>query len=379
MRSLLFSLWRAFTVPPDDLPVERRRSFEIMAEIYLLAFCLQLVIAPLFYLADHVTLGHLNLLCLLGYAIALVLHRRIHVALALAVKLGAFLAFVTYGSAIVGNETGLIYYLLFAEVELMLADLRRRTKIAVTAGLIVFALSVAHLPPMVHDAPSSVLDTLLSDLGLGLVFVMLCIVILRMLTIIDRHEHRYRRDATLDSLTLVLNRRAIFERASFYWKAGRGFTVVLVDADHFKEINDNYGHTAGDAVLHHLAGMLKESLRSDDSIGRVGGEEFLILLPGAGLSDALTAAMRIRERLARHPCLFDGTALPVTLSMGVAMSREGGDLRDIIELADRRLYAAKSAGRNQVVAEGHAESTPSCNADRLAQGAENALETDEIP
>ncbi|WP_170835832.1 diguanylate cyclase [Salinicola sp. MIT1003] len=350
-----------------------------MAEIYLLAFCLQLAVAPVLYLVDRPLLGGLNLLCLAGYVVALVLHRRLFVATALTIKLSTFLIFVIIGIAITADSSSLIYYLLFAEVELMLADLRRRTKILVTGCLIALSFGVLRLPPLYGtDARLSTVDMLLSDLGLGLVFVMLCVVILRMLTITDRHEHRYRSDAMHDSLTRVLNRRAIFERASAYWKRGRGFAIVLVDADRFKEINDNYGHTAGDAVLRHLAGLLRDSLRGDDSVGRVGGEEFLILLPGAGKTEGVAAATRIRDRLSRHPCQLDDLVLPVTLSMGIARSREGEQLRDVIDLADRRLYAAKSAGRNQVVADGHAESAASSNAERLTLGAERAFEADDV-
>lgn len=372
-------LWRKCTEAPDSLPAERRRSFEIMAEIYLLAFCLQLAVAPVLYLVDRPLLGGLNLLCLAGYVVALVLHRRLFVATALTIKLSTFLIFVIIGIAITADSSSLIYYLLFAEVELMLADLRRRTKILATGCLIALSFGVLRLPPLYGtDARLSTVDMLLSDLGLGLVFVMLCVVILRMLTITDRHEYRYRRDAMHDSLTRVLNRRAIFERASFYWRAQRDFVVVLVDADHFKDINDNHGHTAGDAVLRHLARLLRQSLRDEDSVGRVGGEEFLILLPGAGKTEGVAAATRIRDRLTRHPCQFDDLVLPVTLSMGIARSREGEQLRDVIDLADRRLYAAKSAGRNQVVADGHAESAASSNAERLTQGAERALEADDV-
>ncbi|WP_157956736.1 GGDEF domain-containing protein [Salinicola halimionae] len=379
MQSLFFSLWRKCTEAPDSLPAERRRSFEIMAEIYLLALCLQVIVAPLLFAVGHFWLGGLNLLCLGGYVLALMLHRRLYVATALAVKLGVFLVFVGVGTDIAANQVSVIYYLLFAEVELMLADLRRRTKILATGVLIALSLGVLHLPSLrVPVVSRSVVDTLLSDLGLGLVFVMLCVVILRMLAITDRHEHRYRRDAMHDSLTRAFNRRAIFERASGYWKLGRAFAVVLVDADHFKNINDNHGHTAGDAVLRHLAKLLRDSLRSDDSVGRVGGEEFLILLPGAGQTQAIAAAMRIRDRLARHPCWLDGTVLPATVSMGIALSREGLHLRDVIDLADRRLYAAKSGGRDQVVAKGHADSSASRNAERLTRGAESALEIDEV-
>lgn len=370
-------LWRQCTKAPESLAVERRRSFEIMAEIYLLAFVVQLAAAPLLYLVDRPLLGGLNLLCLAGYALALMLHRRLMVATALTLKMGVFLVFIIVGVAVTANPSSLIYYLLFAEVELMLADLRRRTKILVTGCLIALSLGVLHLPSLPDQAVVlSVADTLLSDLGLVLVFVMLCLVMLRVLDITNHHEHRYRRDAMHDELTRVLNRRAIFDKASVYWRAQRDFAVLLLDADHFKEINDNHGHSAGDAVLRHLASLLRDSLRSDDSVGRVGGEEFLIVLPGAGKREGIAAASRIRDRLVRHPCRLDDMTLPVTLSIGIARSREGPRLRDVIDLADRRLYAAKSAGRNRVIDDGHAESSASRNAERLAQGAESALESD---
>lgn len=130
-------------------------------------------------------------------------------------------------------------------------------------------------------------------------------------------------------------------------------------------------------MLRHLARLLRQSLRDEDSVGRVGGEEFLLLLPDTSKHDAIAAAMRIRKRLALQPCRFDGIELPVTLSMGIATSDEGLHLRDLIELADRRLYAAKDAGRDRMVTEGFADKTASDNAERLVQGVERALETSE--
>ncbi|WP_353979547.1 GGDEF domain-containing protein [Salinicola endophyticus] len=346
-----------------------------MAEIYLLALCLQVLIAPALYLLGYSTLGHLNLVCVLAYVLALRLHRHLWVALALGVKLSAFLLLLIYGAWVTGSASSVVYCLLFAEVELMLADLRRRTKLLLTVGLAALALGVADLPGPASP-PLGFQGHLLTNFVLVAVFAMLCMVMLRMLTITDRHEYRYRRDAMHDSLTLVLNRRAIFEKASTYWRQQSAFAMILVDADHFKEINDNFGHTAGDAVLHHLAGVLRDALRGEDDVGRVGGEEFLLLLPETSISEALTVAERIRIRLARRPCQFGGQLMPVTLSMGVACSGEGEQLQSIIELADRRLYAAKSAGRNQVVSEGHIESANSRNAGRLSRGVKDALQSE---
>ncbi|MCE3026489.1 GGDEF domain-containing protein [Salinicola sp. DM10] len=346
-----------------------------MAEIYLLTLGLQIVIAPCLYLLGYSMLGHLNLVCVLAYVLALRLHRHLWVALALGVKLSAFLLLLICCALVLGSGSSVVYCLLFAEVELMLSDLRRRTKLLWTAGLTALALSLIGLPSL-NASPEGLQEHLLANILLVAVFAMLCAVILRMLTITDRHEYRYRRDAMHDSLTLVLNRRAIFEKASSYWRQQTPFAMILVDADHFKEINDNFGHTAGDAVLHHLAGVLSDALRGEDDVGRVGGEEFLLLLPETGIAEAVTVAERIRVRLARRPCQFSGQLMPVTLSMGIACADEGGHLQSIIELADRRLYAAKSAGRNQVVSEGHVESASSRNAGRLSRGVQDALESE---
>ncbi|WP_110666512.1 GGDEF domain-containing protein [Salinicola halophilus] len=370
----LLSVWQRLATPPDTLAVEHRRSFEIMAEIYLLALVLQMFVAPVLYFTGKPLVGHLNLLCVVAYALALMLHRRLHFATALMLKLGSFLIFIVYASLANKGDDSLVYYLLFAEIELMLSGLRQRTKLMGTAGLVAITLTMVHYQRGFSPPPElPLLDLIVSEVGLAMVFFMICVVILRMLAITDRHEYRHRRDAMHDSLTLVLNRRAIFERVSLLWRQELPFSLVLVDADRFKEVNDAYGHTAGDAVLRHLASALRESLRHDDAIGRVGGEEFLALLPGASRAQALEATARIRERLAQEPCRFDGQTLRVTLSMGVAQSVEAKSLHAMIELADRRLYAAKSAGRDRIIADGEFDSAASRNAARLSSGVKSAL------
>jgi diguanylate cyclase (GGDEF)-like protein len=129
--------------------------------------------------------------------------------------------------------------------------------------------------------------------------------------------------------------------------------IALCDLDYFKAINDTYGHLAGDAVLVHVAEVLRQHARSADVIGRYGGEEFLILLPNTDAESALRAAARLREALVLHPApMPDDAQLEVTGSLGVAALSElppeaGPDA--LLALADRRLYEAKAAGRNRVV------------------------------
>ncbi len=144
----------------------------------------------------------------------------------------------------------------------------------------------------------------------------------------------------------ILLRRARLE--------GHHAAVLLLDLDHFKEVNDSLGHLAGDTVLAEVAGVLRAEVREGDLVGRFGGEEFVVLLSGAGSQDlevgALVAADRIRDRVARlRPAVASGGTARVTLSAGVATApRDGHDLDRLIAVADTALYAAKAAGRDAV-------------------------------
>jgi len=162
--------------------------------------------------------------------------------------------------------------------------------------------------------------------------------------------------ATTDQLTGVLNRptslRALaaeIERAS---RHDRPLAVALADIDHFKRVNDLYGHAAGDVVLHHVAQLIAADLRASDLVGRYGGEEFLIVLPETEVDGAIEAAEKIRRTVSRTPVVLpDGTELTVTLSAGLAAA-SGAALRldQITHDADSALYAAKALGRDQVYA-----------------------------
>lgn len=165
--------------------------------------------------------------------------------------------------------------------------------------------------------------------------------------------------ANYDSLTRLLNRGALFDiaerQASECQQAGKPFAVIQLDLDRFKQVNDNWGHQAGDRILSFAAAVLEETVRSHDCLGRVGGEEFCIGLPDTSKAEAVEVAERIRARLAKKQVMLSGgQILNVTASLGVASSEEVGDYQfeSLQSLADRRLYLAKRAGRNRVQAEG---------------------------
>jgi len=187
----------------------------------------------------------------------------------------------------------------------------------------------------------------------------------------DAHE-ALRQAVACDHLTGLTNRRAFFETAEHelqrWQRQPRPLSLVLVDADHFKRVNDLHGHAAGDAVLRHLAVALAATFRTMDVVARVGGEEFAILLPGTPVEGAEVVAARLCQTIAAQSVEFDGTAIRYTVSAGVAsMTGEVGSIEALMKRADAALYAAKSGGRNRVAAWTQELAGPQCRPHRTAE------------
>jgi diguanylate cyclase (GGDEF)-like protein len=160
--------------------------------------------------------------------------------------------------------------------------------------------------------------------------------------------------ASTDALTGVANRRQLAERADIEipraMRSGSPLSLLCLDLDHFKAINDEHGHQAGDEVLKDVTARVQESLRPTDLLARVGGEEFHILLPDTNLAGAAEAAERIRKGLEELEMPVRGAILRVTVSIGCAqLGPDGADMKSVTHVADERLYEAKKRGRNRVV------------------------------
>jgi len=167
-------------------------------------------------------------------------------------------------------------------------------------------------------------------------------------------ERRLRSARDTDALTGLRNRGAITAAAETELvrtqRAHAPLSVALLDVDHFKQVNDRYGHQAGDQALRLIAAVVRQHIRPYDLVGRWGGEELLLLLAGTTTNDAAAVAVRVRERIAATPLMLaDGRQIALTASLGVA-STEGGAylLETLIRDADAALYSAKAAGRNCV-------------------------------
>ena len=166
---------------------------------------------------------------------------------------------------------------------------------------------------------------------------------------------RIRSLAEMDYLTGCLNRRSLEQRMKMeqdrYQRGGEPLACVFFDLDHFKAINDAYGHEAGDAALKHAVALIEELLRSMDALGRYGGEEFMVLMPNTRLKGAVDAANRMRLALARSQLQYQGRVIPLTASFGAAVLGPHESLSELVRRADAAMYEAKRLGRNRVEAD----------------------------
>lgn len=169
-----------------------------------------------------------------------------------------------------------------------------------------------------------------------------------------RLEEELREQASTDALTGLPNRRHFRQRLDEELERVRRHTtreacLLMLDLDHFKKVNDQYGHAAGDSLLRHFADLLRQELRATDTAGRMGGEEFAVILPGSSMASALGFAQRVCDRLASRPLHYGAQQLHVTVSVGIAAIGVDDLSADaVLSRADAALYRAKDGGRNQV-------------------------------
>jgi diguanylate cyclase (GGDEF)-like protein len=174
------------------------------------------------------------------------------------------------------------------------------------------------------------------------------------------YQRKLARGALMEPLTGLHNRRYFMERLSSELAAaqrhGRALSLLLIDVDHFKRLNDGRGHAAGDEALRMLARVLQGAVRKEDVVARFGGEEFVVLARETSLSGARALAERVRKAVERSRCTFDRQEIAITVSIGVTVSQgltafeRGRTEQQMLEAADKALYRAKRQGRNTVVA-----------------------------
>lgn len=213
--------------------------------------------------------------------------------------------------------------------------------------------SMRHRVTTAVNATLMVLGTILV-----LVFTLLFLIMRRGMTELRRVQNQLHQFASIDFLTGAFNRRQVLlrlqeEQARLRRDSSRGergcVSLLLMDIDNFKQVNDTHGHACGDQVLQEVCARIKNGLRNYDVLGRYGGEEFLVILPGTCLQDATLQAERLRKTVSERPITCERGNLDITLSIGVAaIDPPDEEITQTIRRADLGLYHAKSSGRNQV-------------------------------
>ncbi len=194
------------------------------------------------------------------------------------------------------------------------------------------------------------------DIGILAEAILLALALAYQMRLHQKARSRAENLARIDPLTGLLNRRALQELGNPLWhqatRQRQPLSLIMLDLDHFKRINDEYGHAMGDSSLVATAGLLAQQCRKGDLLARWGGEEFLLLLPQTPLQDALGLAERLRQAIANVTLEHPAGRLELSASLGVASQEQQTDLEQLIKTADARLYAAKHAGRNRVCGAG---------------------------
>ena len=206
-------------------------------------------------------------------------------------------------------------------------------------GMLMIAVTVGRAPELVWSSPDRIFAP-----------IVLLVAVAILSTALMQSDLHHRTESVIDTLTGMLNRRALEARVAELTAqaelTGEPIGLVVADLDHFKLVNDEHGHAVGDAVLVDVAYRLRKQLRAFDLAYRMGGEEFMVLLPGASLGEAVMVAERLRGAVESAPV----SGVPVTMSFGVASAGGGSfDFAKTFAVADEALYEAKQNGRNQVV------------------------------
>ncbi|WP_394780273.1 GGDEF domain-containing protein [Undibacterium sp.] len=309
----------------------------------------------LFSILGSVPLTLVNFVSIALYAGAYVLIGRKRNVAALGLIWFEVMAHAAFGSLLIGWDSGFHYYLLLFIPAIVIANTRGYA-VPMVVALLAYYLGLKslcdHLGPLA-PLPGKGIEVVLW-IHIVLVFGMFASIAAFYRKTIVIAELRLFKQATSDALTGLHNRSRFHTLSSHELlrsqRSREPVTVLLCDVDHFKRVNDQYGHEAGDKVLVHVTKILSANLRECDVLARWGGEEFLALMPNCQLDTAATVAERIRAAIESASLELGDVSIKVTVSQGVSEVKSSDDLQAAIARADAALYRSKNAGRNQVCA-----------------------------
>lgn len=251
-------------------------------------------------------------------------------------------------------QTGPLWIFMIAPVSVFIHGLKR--------GLVEIAIFIVIIT-IIMFMPSDTIEhaAYSTEFKLRLIYSFLTITFLSALYEYSREQsykhtleltRKYQLLAHFDPLTELSNRRdalgILKQEKARISRSQEPLSIIICDVDHFKKINDQYGHNAGDAVLVDLARIFTSNIREQDCVARWGGEEFLFILPQTLAVNANTFAQKIQDKLQKHVVIYDGKEIKVKVSMGIEQFNNDQNIDEVINNADKYLYQAKSAGRNQI-------------------------------
>jgi len=272
--------------------------------------------------------------------------------------LAAYLLFLTVITFLQSANSGTLYTiastLLWIPVIYIVSFLFLSTKQAIISAVGIYCLMLVFLflaHADVFELKNTVLQAMLINSALSQGVCIFCLFgvvkLKRNKDASDLHAEKMEKAANIDGLLGIGNRRMLQSKLKAMTKDYTPFSLLLIDVDHFKAINDKHGHLVGDDILRELTKSIESSLRPEDTIGRWGGEEFLVIANGTAIESAEMLAQRVRAGVAQHEFSTVGR---VTVSIGVAQFQADTSFIHIFSIADKALYEAKHAGRNRVVA-----------------------------
>lgn len=274
--------------------------------------------------------------------------------LVIIVLMGSMCLYLFYTGGIAG--TGWLWTFVFIPVAVFLGGLKRGS----LSVILLLAVILLMIPYLQSSPYHGLYTTVFIKRFVGVYIALFLLTILNEYFREGSHSHLVTANLRLDTLfrtdnlTGLYNRHHIMEQLAYeilrLHRKHTPFSVILFDVDHFKQINDRYGHACGDYVLKCLSLISKEALRKMDIIARIGGEEFLILLPDTHLHGAALVGERLRKEIEKHQFSYEGVDFNVAVSLGVSEAVRGNLLENLLQVVDDNLYKAKQRGRNRMVA-----------------------------
>ena len=331
------------------------RSYLVINTIGYLGIGVHLTLIPLFFSLDLKFLSFVNIFSFLIWLVAWRVNRNGKHDLAIALMICEVVLHTILVVPTMGWHAGFQYYLIGTiPFSLFSTKFKGRLIVLVSIGL---CLTFTSLDAFTHDTIQSLIPAahikIINYMNIVISFAAIGIISYYFRVASLTLEHELELLAHTDFLTGLYNRHRmqdlLEQQTAMFLRNRSKFTLVIVDIDHFKKINDTYGHFCGDFVLSEAASFMKKNLRKGDVLARWGGEEFLILLPDTDINGARIMAENIRKAIANKQFHLAGESFSVTMTFGLAQHEIDRSIEDSLKQADNALYKGKKAGRNRVM------------------------------